>query len=231
MSEQLALPYRFNAELGFREFHEGPNAELVQILKQSVMGHGPVCVFIWGDPGSGKTHLLNASCMEASNAGLTACVIPLDTLKTWSSESLDGLGELDMVCLDNLEAVTGDPAWENALFLLFNQLNDRQATLVVAAKAPPANLPFHLPDLQSRLCSGLIFRMLPLDDANKLLMLERKALALGLDLPPSVGRFMLTRSRRDLPSLIHMLEQLDQASLAAQRKLTIPFVKSILGEP
>lgn len=230
MYEQLALPFSFNAELGFSEFHTGPHAELVESLKQSATTNSPPLVFIWGDSGCGKTHLLNASCIEASKAGSRSCVIPVDSLRSWGASSLEGLGDLDVVCLDNLDAVIGDAEWEDALFMLFNQLMDANGTLIIAASAPPASLPFCLPDLQSRLCSGLTFRILPLDDTDKLLMLERKAHAFGLELPPSVGRFLLARSQRDLPSLVSTLEQLDRASLAAQRKLTIPFIKRILGE-
>lgn len=230
MPRQLTLPFAFNPELGFDQFHPGVNAEPVRHLRQTAAGRGERLIFLWGGPGTGKTHLLNACCREAAGRSRTISYLPLDLLMAWDSGVLEGLEHQDLVCLDEIDRIAGDPAWEAALFVLFNRIRDRNRDLIVAARVPPGELPIRLPDLKTRLGWGLTLRLQALTDEDKLAVLELQARTLGLDLPPQVGRFLLAHCPRDLPALRRLLNQLDQASLATKRRLTVPFVKTFLGE-
>ncbi len=120
--------------------------------------------------------------------------------------------------------------WEQALFALFNRCLDRDTRLLFSADRGPAALPLHLPDLRSRLTSGLTLALKPLDDRGRLALLQSLAERHALALPDEVARYVLTRSSRDPGDLIEIIERLDQASLAEQRRLTIPFVRDLLQQ-
>lgn len=158
-----------------------------------------------------------------------AVYLPLGEVASYGPALLDGLEQSDLVCLDDLQAVAGDPVWEEALFHLFNRLRDSGRRLLLAADAAPRELPVRLADLQSRLSLALVFQLQPLSDEDKLRALQLRASRRGLNLPDDVGRFILTRGGRSMSALFELLDQLDQASLQAQRKLTIPFLKETLG--
>jgi DnaA family protein len=142
---------------------------------------------------------------------------------------LDGLEKLDLVLLDSLQSVTGLADWELALFNLFNRLRDQEGRLIVSADRPPAELPLQLKDLASRLSWGPCYRLNPLDDEGREELLRRALNERGLRLSPEAARFILSRLPRDIQSLTQSVARLDQASLASQRKLTIPFIREVLA--
>jgi DnaA family protein len=228
MSGQLPLPFFFTPEHGFDEYYPGGNAEAVEHLRRAALGDAEPLIFLWGEAGVGKTHLLHACCREAHRAGLYVSYLPLRLVRDFGGEILDGLDDQDLVCLDDLDAVVGDAAWEQALFNLFNRLREVGGRLIVTAATPPDGMAILLPDLKTRLAWGLTLMLRPLADADKLSALSLRARQLGLDVPPAVGRFLLSNYRRDLPGLLALVEQLDSATLAAKRKLTIPFLKTFL---
>ena len=230
MARQLALPLGFKPELGFDQFWPGPNGEVIAHLRRAALGQDESLIVIWGDSGTGKTHLLNASCASASRSGRSAAYLPLSLLKDHGPEALEGVEAFALLCLDDLQTIAGDRDFETALFNLFNRVRDNRGQLLASATLPSPQLDFVLPDLASRLAWGLTLRLQPLNDADTLEALVLKARTLGLELSPPVGRFLMHHARRDLPALTMLLEQLDRASLAAQRKLTVPFVKRHIGE-
>lgn len=189
-----------------------------------------VCM-IWGARGSGLSHLLEAVCRERQ------ALQPKDTVHYFDLSSLidvdpfsifTGVEHANLVCLDGLEAVCGDPNWERAVFHLFNNLKDNAKRLVVASHVQPSQLPFILPDLRSRVLGSLMFFVETLSDDKKQDVIIDRARAKGLDMPKDVASFILLRSPRQTAILFEMLDRLDKASLEHQRKLTIPFVKDIL---
>lgn len=171
--------------------------------------------------------MLTALCAEWTARGRpAACVTGGDP--ELDPAVLEGLERCELVCVDALEALVARPAWEEALFHLYNRLAASGRRLVLASARAPRALAFCLPDLGSRLVAGLVFQLRPLDDAGKLVMLGRRAAASGLELPAEVGRYLLTRLPRDTGALLQALERLDWASLAAGRRLTLPFVRAVL---
>ena len=230
MVRQLPLPLAFNPEHGFEEYYAGGNAEVVGHLRQAAHAQGEPLIYVWGKPGLGKTHLLHACCREAHLNGLIVSYVPLNALRQYGGAVLDGLEEQDFVCLDDLDAIEGDEAWERALFDLFNRLRDAGHCLIIAGQKPPSELAIALPDLKTRLNWGLTLCLRDFSDDDKLAALSLRARLLGLELPPPVGRFLLSHCRRDLADLMELLERLDLATLAAKRKLTVPFLKTFLAE-
>ena len=230
MARQLPLPLAFNPEHNFEEYHPGENAEAMEHLRRAALGQGETFIYLWGKAGLGKTHLLHACCREAYRAGLAVSFVPLWALQEYGCEVLDGLEGQNLVCLDDLEAVVGNGSWEQALFELFNLLRDAGHGFIISAQVPPSEVPVDLPDLKTRLAWGLTLMLRELSDADKIAALTLRSRMLGLDMTPTVGRFLLNNCRRDLPGLMGLLEQLDRATLAAKRKLSIPFLKTFLAE-
>ncbi len=230
MVRQIPLPLAFNPEHDFEEYHPGGNAEAVEHLRRAALGQGEPFIYLWGPAGLGKTHLLHACCRDAHRAGLAVSFVPLRALQEYGGEVLDGLEGQYLVCLDDLEAVAGNASWEQALFDVFNLLRDAGHGFIISAQAPPGDVPVALPDLKTRFAWGLTLMLRELSDADKIAALTLRARLRGLDLTPPVGRFLLSNCRRDLPGLMELLEQLDRATLAAKRKLSIPFLKSFMDQ-
>lgn len=229
---QLPLGIKLRDEATFDSYFNGPNAALVAVLQtlaDPVQAPEERCVYIWGAGGSGRSHLLQAACHRMAEAGALAMYLPLAEVRDHGPQLLDGMEELDLLCLDDLEVLAGDAEWEEALFHIYNRIQQRQGRLLMAAAAAPRALGIQLPDLVSRLGWGLVFQMQALDDEGKQQMLKMRAERRGLHLPDEVARYILSRGARGMGELFAALEQLDQASLQAQHRLTIPFVKRVMG--
>ena len=206
------------------------NTPLVEHLTQQLTSEGEQFLYLWGAPGVGRSHLLQAACHAASDADKRALYLPLDDLGHFPPLMLEDIERLDLVAIDDLECVIGRKRWEEALFHAFNRLRDAGKKLVITASASPRQLNVVLPDLASRLTWGVTFHVHPLEnDEERLAALKLRASVRGMQLPDDVGRYILHRGPRDLGELCRAVETLDKASLSAKRKLTIPFVKSALG--
>jgi DnaA family protein len=220
---QLPLGIGLRDSATFANFHPAANREALQALSRGEEQF----LYLWGGAGSGKTHLLQALCQQQAEAGRGVAYLPLAE-PGMAVEMLEGMEAMDLLAVDDLDAVAGQPAWETGLFHLYNRLRDAGARLVVTASVSPAALSVELPDLASRLSWGLTLHLADNDDAAKLAILQLRAGNRGLELSEEVGNYLLKRCERDMESLIQLLERLDAASLQEKRRLTIPFVKSLL---
>ncbi|QIZ76925.1 DnaA inactivator Hda [Ferrimonas lipolytica] len=226
---QLSLPVHLPDDETFNSYHPAGNQQLIESLRLAAAGQGERITYLWGAGKSGRTHLLHATCALASDAGLKTFYLPLGIHASMSPAILEGLEQLDLICLDDIDQISRHPVWEEALFDLYNRVHEnRNSRIVVSASAPAKQTDFLLPDLVSRLSWGIHYQLHPLSDSAKLAALQNRAKVRGLELPEDVGRFLLTRLARDLRTLFEVLDRLDKASMVAQRKLTIPFVKKIL---
>ncbi|WP_027329656.1 DnaA regulatory inactivator Hda [Marinimicrobium agarilyticum] len=231
--QQLSLGVSLNDDATFDNFYapEGSsNAATLELLKAQAEGRGEWFIYVWGRSGVGLTHLLQAAGHRAQDAGQAIQYLPLREVVGFAPEALlEGLDQLDYLCLDGLEAIAGKPDWEEALFHLFNRMRDAGGRLLAAAVQGPRELPIELPDLHSRLQWGMTCQVHPLSDDEKQLALRHRARARGLELNEEVAHYILQRVPRDMNELFCYLQRLDHASLAEQRKLTIPFVKKVLS--
>lgn len=227
-SSQLSLSIGPRDDATFANFLSGDNNWLVNALHAQISGSGENFQYIYGAADSGKSHLLQAVCHLADENNLRSVYLPLEELALLSPEILEGLEDLDLVCIDDLHLVAGRPKWETALFHLFNRLRDSGRYLIISADTPPSQLGVKLPDLASRLAWGVTFSLQTLSDDQKNQALKLRARDRGLELADDVARYILHRGPRTLTELFDMLEVLDQASLMAKRKLTIPFVRETL---
>lgn len=226
---QLPLGVGLRDDATFDSFLPAANASLVERLSRQLDADGEPFLYLWGAPGSGRSHLLQAACHAASDRDLRALYLPLQDLGHFPPLMLEDAERLDLVAIDDVETVIGRRRWEEALFHAFNRLRDAGKRLVVSAAVAPRQLPVKLPDLASRLTWGVTFHLQPLGDSERLQALQLRARIRGMQLPDEVARYILHRGPRKLDELFEELAVLDRASLSAQRKLTIPFVKQALG--
>ncbi len=228
-ARQLPLGVHLRDEATFDNFlFSDEMGVLREALNHPVQGGGEHFIYVHGPAGSGRSHLLQAAC-HSQPAG-EALYLPLEQLAQMpAAELLESIDQLSLVCLDQLDAITGNRQWEEALFNLCNRVRQGHCRLLFSASQAPRHLPVELPDLQSRLAWGLVLQLSEPNDQFKLEVLQYRAARRGLELSEEVGRFILHRSARSLAELIAVLEQLDRASLIHQRQLSIPFVKSSMG--
>lgn len=229
MTIQLPLSVKLRDSSVFGSFFAGRNRSAVDMLRAVQAGGSPTCVYLHGGPGAGKTHLLQAICAQLHGRRHTAVYLPLADVGAMGPEMLAGCEELACVCIDDVEEIAGNAPWERALFALHQQLDDKQGRLIVSGSAPPAASGIVLADLRSRLGGGLVLTLHSLDDDEQVEALRLRAQIRGFELPVETAQYLLRRLPRDMTSLCAFLDELDEASLAAQRRLTVPFVRQVMG--
>jgi DnaA-homolog protein len=233
---QLALGVKLRADAVFASFWPGPNSEIVAALRTP----STVPLWLWGASGSGKTHLLQAVCAAAGeaasdeaasgapDAASPAAYFPLATPRELPPEALAGFERARVLCVDDVDAAAGDLAWEGALFRLFNEASELGTRLIFAAASAPRQLDWRLGDWGSRAAACAVYQLKELDDDGRIEALRLRAAQRGLQLPYETSEYLLKRMPRDMHSLFAVLDQLDEASLVAQRRLTIPFIRDAL---
>ncbi len=226
---QLPLGISLAPRAAFSAYFAGPNGWIVDVVRALAQGAGESQVYLAGARGLGKSHLLQAACRAASDHGQSAAYLPLAEAEALPPEALAGLENTGLLCLDDVDAVGGDATWEEALFDLINRSRERGCRLLLAASGVPAALELGLADLASRLAAGPVLRLAPLSDAQKKAALTERARTLGIDLQPRVAEYLIRHYPRDLAGQLERLSELDRASLAAGRRLTVAFVKEVLG--
>lgn len=186
-------------------------------------------VYLWGNLGSGRTHLLQALCHQQTELGNSVLFLPCEERHQYGIEILQGANTLSMVCIDDVDSLAGDPIWEAELFRTYNEVLETDTRLLVSASCPPQQLAVNLPDLQSRLQSFLVYQLQEPDDEAQKDILCFRARKRGITLDSAVAEFIVMRSERSMPALMNILEKLDQISLEQGRRVTIPLVKEIMN--
>lgn len=225
--DQLPLGVTLANRRSFANFVAGPNAGALAVLRDLLgAGQGGV-VYLWGASGTGKSHLLEACCNDASLRDRRVAYVPLRD-SVLEPAMLSGLADIELLCIDDVDRVAGDRRWEEALFHLYNQAELAGSPMVLAASTAPRTPPWGLPDLASRLTAAVVWRLRALDDAARREALKLHARERGFVLPDEVVTYVMKRHKRDMVSLVEFLDRLDRSSLAAQRRVTVPFVKALL---
>ncbi|MGB5278238.1 MAG: DnaA regulatory inactivator Hda [Gammaproteobacteria bacterium] len=226
--QQLPLSFEPRERYTFESFIPGPNQLAVDLIRQMATGHGEAQLLIWAGQGKGKSHLLQAACNQASRSAMTVCYLPAREIIHSTPNVFEALEQLDMVCVDDIDILMASMEWEEALFDLVNRIREAGKRIIISSSRSPESCPVHLVDLRSRLGWGPIFHLQDLDDEEKILALKKRADQYGLEMTDNVAHYLLTHYPRDLFDLFERLDHLDKASMAMQRRLTIPFIKTVL---
>ena len=227
MFTQLTLDSALKDSFTFDNFVIGDNQLLVDLLK-SKSRNIEKQVYLWGAHNTGKTHLLQALCQFHSGTSIKLSYLPLHQLIDYSPEIFQGQEEMDICCIDDVQMLQGKIDWQEALFDLINRIRERDTRLFIAANQPPTEININLKDLVSRLQWGPVFRLSELGDIEKCKALQQRAQSRGFDLADNVASYLLNNCNRDIADLFAVLDTLDKAQLQLHRRLTIPFVKSVL---
>ena len=224
------IPFEFGnfQKIDFTSFIEGENQDLLDFLNTMTKKKKNDCLYIWGSQGTGKTHILQAAGKQADDMNSQVTYIPLKQYEEFDSEIFNGLGKLDLICVDDLEFISGNLEWQQRLTLLYNEIRDNNNSIIISSTSSPKNIKIELDDLKSRLVWGQVYKINPPNDELKIEILKRKASERSFELSKSVAEFLIHRTDRDLNSLIKILDVIDHSSLAAKRKVTIPFVKKLI---
>lgn len=232
---QLPLALRYPPDQRLDAFVRAPSGVLEQLralaagAAPGVAAERPDAVYLAGPAGVGKSHLLLATCAAAEAAGRRAAYLPLIAATGRLRDALQALEGNDVIALDGLEAIAGNREDEVALFDAHNRARQAGAALVYAARENPDALGLILPDLRSRLgqCTRVVLG--PLDDEGRREVLRQRAHRRGLVLEDAALDWLLKRVGRELGGLAVLLDRLDRASLAAQRRITVPFLRQLLS--
>lgn len=228
MSIQFPLQFEFQSNQGFNTFYPASNQEIVTELQDLISGAGEQQIFLYGGEGQGKSHLLQACCQLAHEKGMNPFYYPFNKKNLPTLSMFDGLEEVKLVCFDDVNEITGDLDWEQTFLNFLNQHLENNNRLILAARLHPEDIEVKLPELKSLLNAGLALKLKALEEDEIVAALIHKASYMGITISEKVGHFLVTHYACDMPSMWILLGQLDKATLSAQRKLTIPFLKQIL---
>lgn len=228
VAKQLTFPIHISDNASFDNFFAGKNACLTALLQSPRLLTEYIGLYIWGQSGVGRTHLLEALCHLCHHRGQTAAYIAMQDYHRLSPDILEGLEHFNLVCIDDIDKVVGTLTWENAFFDLYNRCLDLGVPLIVTTGSPARQLAWALPDWHSRLQGLPNFEVLSLKDEEKMAALQYRAHRRGMAMSDKVARYVLTHTVRDMRALMKALRLLEEAMQLYQRPLTVPLVKQIL---
>ncbi|NMP32485.1 DnaA regulatory inactivator Hda [Thalassotalea sp. M1531] len=230
---QLALAVQLPDDETFNSYIGKTNETVVTILSDFVAKAGDKSdinsFYLFGGVGVGKSHLLHAASNLADELGKTSLCISMSDHSLLSVEALDGLEQIDLICIDDIQHIAGNLVWQQAIFDLFNRVKEQGRQLIISGETTINELGIELPDLRSRLSWGFIEQLKSLSEEEKMAAVEFRAVKRGLSIQPEVIKYLFTHYSRDMAKLIQYLDTLDKLSIREQRKITIPFVKEALN--
>lgn len=224
---QLALALAHSDKASFENYWVGQNQELLSALTASISRREPKVIYYYGNQGAGKSHLLFAAMRFAKDAQVKTSYVSLADAYV-AIDMLKAIDVSTVVCVDNIDMWAGDTEKERALFTLFEQIKHAGGGLLISASKTPDQAGFHLKDLISRLSSGLIYALYELTEEGRFDAIKMRAQQRGLAISDEVVKYLLNRLPRDNQQLFQTLDRLDQASLVEKRKITIPFLQTLL---
>ena len=228
MSIQIPLGLSLVSSSTLENFVCDRNEAAIDQLRNCALGDEPQ-LYVWGGHASGKTHLLQAACKLAADAGKDVVYLPLRELASIGPDVLQGMEAMSLLCFDDVDAIAGDDRWEHALFNIYNQARSLGHHMIFSAAAAPAQSGIRLDDLVSRLGWGGVYQLQEPDDEGRLRIIQQQAQARGFAINDETGCYLLSRLPRDMQALMDFLERIDKASLEAKRKVTIPFIRDLIN--
>ncbi|AEL08019.1 MULTISPECIES: DnaA regulatory inactivator Hda [Xanthomonas] len=226
---QLPLALRAPSDQRLDSYIAAPDGLIAQ-LQAFAAGQLSDWLYLAGPSGTGKTHLALSVCAAAEQAGRSSAYLPLQAAAGRLRDALEALEGRSVVALDGVDSIAGQREDEVALFDFHNRARAAGITLLYTARQMPDGLALVLPDLRSRLSQCVRISLPVLDDVARAAVLRDRAQRRGLALDEAAIDWLLTHSERELAGLVALLDRLDRESLAAQRRVTVPFLRRVLGD-
>ena len=231
--QQILLPgFAVRSDAFFSNFYAPGSLKMVKdsLIAQVKGNNGFAAIYLCGIHGAGKSHLLQATCNLAEEQGKTSLFLPLREIMAFTpSEILENAGDADVVCLDDVDLVAGNPAWEEALFHLYNQCQLAGHVMIMSGSVTVNDMSCYLPDWKTRLTSCLVMPLRPMDEDDKAGFVSFCAQHTGMQISESCIQFIISHGGRSAAELVKVVERLDRESLVAGRKITVPFIKQVFG--
>lgn len=230
LSQQLPLQVSLPEDARLDSLFGEPNTWFLNWLESDWLAGRELSLFVQAPAGGGLTHLLQAICRQGEDVDRAVFYLSLQEVEVHGPAVLEGMSDMPLLCLDDLHTVLGQPAWDEALFHLFNEMRAQQHQLVLGSHVPLAELRATvLPDLHSRLSWGMVVTWKLPDDAGWQRAIHWLAQQRGLHITPDTARYLALRGPRDWAGMAALIQQLDRKALAAQRRLTQPFIRQVMG--
>jgi DnaA family protein len=227
---QIALPLTFDKQFSFDNFLSEQADFFTSSLKSSINQVGESLIGVWGGQDSGKTHLINATAHFARQQSSRFQFYDGFQLMECDPAQFDDFVNCEILLVDNLDAICGDLQWEQKFYQLINACKQGEMTLLFTVSVNPQFLDCTLPDFQSRLSWGLLLQLPVVVDTDIGQVLKFRAELLGIDLSKEVITYLLTHYSRQLSAQMGILRLLDEMSLSAKKRVTVPFVKKALSD-
>lgn len=229
MLRQFPLRLSRERQRTFKNFIVSRNTTALRAVEALCDSQSADSLYLWGKS-CGKTHLLLAALDAVERHGGEAAYLPMREMVALAPDCLDGFIARDLVCIDDIDQIAGNAAWEEALFHLYNRTRDHDGRLLLSGHASLSGLGIQLPDLQSRLSWGASYRLHSLDDEGRRELLLQLSRERGMEMSREAVDYLLNRYSRDIKALAALMDDLDKRSLSAKQKLTIPFLRQSLSE-
>lgn len=229
--KQIPLPISLPERTIFNNFVIGRNQLVVSTLKDVFSSHlKEQQILLWSHNKNGKTHLLLSLCHLAAALEKQIAYVPMRELQSSAPGILDGLENLDAVCIDDVDLVANDRAWATEIFRLINACRDAKTPLILSTSEHPHEVSLAFEDLRSRLLWGTVFHLKRLKDEDLLSSLYARSRAKGLEFPVDAAEYLLKHCKRNTAAVVDFLDVLDEESLAQKRRITIPLIKSVMAQ-
>ena len=230
--QQAALPFKLDEGATLANFFAVDGGPVLPQLEQLLSPQGEGWIYLAGGNGSGVSHLLQACSAAAGECSLSPMYLSLAeclSLDVDTAAICEGLDQFDLLCIDDVDCLRGQCDGQEALFYLLEKLKAKPVSrLLLGGHCVASELALELPDLQSRLCWATGFQLPRLNDEQRAQALQLKSHNLGLSMSDEVAAFIVRRCSRDMAALTDLLLRLDRQALVSQRRLTIPWIKTVL---
>lgn len=227
--QQLTLNVSLQDDYQFSSYYLAQNEQLVLTLQALASADSGGLVYLWGGAGSGKSHLLQASYSLLAEQQKSIYYLPMAELLTLPISCIDGFDQAEVVCIDDVHLLATSREWQEAIFHLFNRVHDAGKTLILSSKVPPRQLELSLADMQSRFSLCEVYQLQSLSDEERMAALQYRANGRGMFVGDEVASYIALRASRDAAAFFSILDVLAGETLVQQRRITVPFVKEVMG--
>ena len=224
---QLALQIQINERASLNNFFVSKkNNKTIQILKNILLGSDKgVQIFIEDLGSNGKSYLLQAICNDFSNSNNSSIYIPMQEAINLDPSILEGVSELNLICIDDIDLINKRRDWEIALFNLINECYEKECFLLLSGSI---NRLEAIPDLVSRIKKMETLRLEAINDDELLEATKAISKNLNIEISDKNMNYLINNSKRDIKTIFRTLSQLEKESLERKKSIGLNLIKEVI---